>query len=105
MKNKDIKLSINAESFKALGKKLAHGLSRYAGILIFVLISGVYGFVLLRINVLSNAQPSQEAIDAQTTAAPVPRIDPEVARQLEELEDNSVNVQTLFNQARNNPFQ
>jgi len=100
-KNTDISL----RQLKPLLEKTTRAVSRYAAILFFLLVSGVYGFVLLRINTLVNAQPSQSDIDAQSTTTAVPRIDPKVAEQLQNLEDNSVNVQTLFNNARNNPFQ
>ncbi len=98
-------IHLDLAALKPLSAKAVAGLSRYAAILFFVLIAGVYGFIILRINVLSNAQPSQSDIDAQSISTPVPRIDPAVAEQLEKLKDNSVNVQTLFDQARNNPFQ
>ena len=65
----------------------------------------LYGFVLLRINSLSNAQPSPESVTSQVKAARVPRIEQSVVNQLESLHDNSVNVQTLFNETRSNPFQ
>ena len=99
------KIELNAESTKQLGKKLLAGFVRYAAILFFVLVAIAYGFVVLRINMLASSQPSQSEIDAQTTSTPVPRIDPKVAEQLQQLQDNSVNVQSLFQEARNNPFQ
>jgi hypothetical protein len=104
-KHKKGEIHLNAASIKASLGKTGRGLSRYAGILFFVLVAATYGFVVLRINLLSNAQPSQSDIDAQVTSTSVPNIDPKIAEQLQKLEDNSVNVQTLFDQARNNPFQ
>jgi hypothetical protein len=104
-KKKKKKGEIGLKTFKPI---LLNGLSyvsRYAGILFLLLIAGVYSFVLIRINSLANIQPSQKDIDAQTSTTPIPRVDPKVALQLQNLEDNSVNVQTLFDQARNNPFQ
>lgn len=75
-------------------------------VIIFVLaIALVYGFVFVRINTLSNAQPSQEAIAAQNNPIKKAHIDKTVVKRLESLRDNNVNVQTLFEQARNNPFQ
>lgn len=97
-------IHLDVAVLKSLGAKTVAKLSRYAAVLFIILIAGVYGFVVLRINTLSNAQPSQSEIDSQTTSTPVPRIDPKVADQLLKLEDNSVNVQSLFNEARNNPF-
>ena len=104
-KRKDTNIHMDLRQLRAVAEKSLHKLSRYAAILFFLLVAGVYSFILLRINTLVNAQPSQSDIDAQSTSTTIPRVDPKVAEQLEKLEDNSVNVQTLFNQARNNPFQ
>jgi len=94
-------------SLKELGPQLVavlNKLNRYAGMLILLLVAGVYGFVLFRINELSNVQPSESDVSAQAASASIPKIDPHVVRQLEAMKDNSVNVQTLFDQARGNPF-
>ena len=80
-------------------------LLRYAVIGFFVFIGLLYGFLLLRINTLSNQQPSQAQISSQVKAAQIPHIDQAVVKQLQSLQDNSVSVQALFNQARSNPFQ
>jgi hypothetical protein len=64
----------------------------------------LYGFLLLRISDLANMQPSQDSVTSQVKAARLPHIDPAVVKQLHSLQDNSVNVQSLFDQVRNNPF-
>jgi hypothetical protein len=78
---------------------------RFSLLLFIGFIAILYGFVLLRINSLSNVQPSPESVTSQVKAAGVPHIDESVVQQLESLHNNSVNVQALFNDARNNPFQ
>ena len=78
---------------------------RYSFIIFIVLVAGIYGFVLLRINSLSNIQPSDDAVNSQVQAAQIPKIDKAVVKQLKALQDNSVNVQSLFDQARTSPFQ
>jgi hypothetical protein len=103
--SKKKKNELNLKQLKPLAIKSLAVLSRYSAILFFLLIALVYGFVILRINSLVNIQPSQSDIDAQSKTTAIPRVDPKVAEQLQSLEDNSVNVQTLFDQARNNPFQ
>lgn len=97
----DINLALMQEKAATWLRKLSH--YRLAIFIGFVLI--VYLFVGLRIHSLTTAEPSQDAVTAQVKAAHVPRIEPEVVQQLQSLQDNSVNVQALFNQARNNPFQ
>lgn len=78
---------------------------RYSLLIFLVFIGLVYGFVLFRIHSLATIQPSSDAVSSQVKAARIPHIDQPVVRQLQSLQDNSVSVQTLFNQARNNPFQ
>lgn len=105
MSKKKQRSQVSLKELRPLLKKALGLAVRYSAILFFLLITSAYGFVIMRINTLVNAQPSQSDIDAQAKSTPVPRVDPKVAEQLEGLEDNSVNVQTLFDQARNNPFQ
>ena len=70
-----------------------------------LLVALLYGFLLLRINSLSSAQPSPDAVSSQFKAAKLTHIDQTVIKQIKSLQDNSVNVRSLFDQARNNPFQ
>lgn len=71
--------------------------------IIFVIL--IYGIIIFRIQTLSSQQPTDEQVSSQVQASGTPHIDQSVVRQLQTLQDNSVNVQALFNQARNNPFQ
>ena len=80
-------------------------LSPYRVALFLCFIIVVYGFVLFRVNTLSNLQPTDASISAHYNPIKTSRIDPAVIKQLESLKDNSVSVQTLFDEARNNPFQ
>lgn len=70
-----------------------------------ILLAAVYGFVLYNIQAAVTAEPSQTAIDAKVQSTATPHVDPEVVQQMQSLQDHSVNVQTLFDQARSNPFQ
>lgn len=85
--------------------RFAQKISRY-NLAIFISFTALlYIFVLFRINSLNNEQPSVDAVNNQVKAAQIPHIDQSVVKQLESLRDNSVSVQTLFNQARDNPFE
>jgi hypothetical protein len=81
------------------------GLGHYSVIFFLIFVALIYGFVLLHINNLNTAQPSDQAVSSQVKAAHVPHIDQSVVKQIQSLQDNSVSVQSLFDQARNNPFQ
>jgi len=97
--------SISLKSFAVTGGKIARALRPYAGVLFFLLIAAAYGFVILRINSLSTAPVDQSAVDSQAQSAAKPHVDANTIQQLQALKDNSVNVQTLFQDNRLNPFQ
>ncbi len=101
MKNKNLDI----KSLKVGVGKFATKLKPYTGVFFFLLIALAYGFIVLRINSLSAAQVDPMAVDAQIKATPTPHIDANTIEQLQTLKDNSVNVQTLFEDDRINPFQ
>ena len=80
-------------------------LKRYSLVIFLAFVAALYGFLLFRISGLSGQQPTQDAISSQVKAAAIPHIDQAVIDQLQSLKDNSVNVQALFPNDRNNPFQ
>lgn len=80
-------------------------IARPYSLLIFIIFVGaIYGFVLLRVHNLTSLQPSESQVTSQVKATQVPRIDPKIVLQLQSLQDNSVSVKALFDQARSNPF-
>jgi hypothetical protein len=96
------KLNVRGASDQAAA--ILRQVSRYSFVLFLVFVALIYGFVILRINSLSNAQPTDNAVTSQVKAAQIPHIDKKVVDQLQSLQDNSVSVKSLFNQARANPF-
>jgi predicted negative regulator of RcsB-dependent stress response len=71
---------------------------------IFVFLIAIYGFLSWRIVTLMQAEPDDTQVSAKLQTVGVPKVDPEVISKISQLEDNSVSVQTLFDQARQNPF-
>lgn len=78
--------------------------TKYRALIFFVVIASLYGFILWRINVLSSAPPSQADVASAEQNTASPHVSDTVVQKLKSLQDNSVSVQTLFDQARNNPF-
>ena len=76
---------------------------RYRLVIFISLAAILYGYLVLQINQAVNVEPSADAVAASTKRTP--RVDPELVEQLQQLEDNSVSVQALFNEARTNPFE
>jgi hypothetical protein len=79
-------------------------LRQYSVLIFFVVVMLAYSFLLMRVNLLLNAQPTPEALSEKLTAVKRPKVDQSVVDKLEELEDQNVEVKTLFEEARRNPF-
>jgi hypothetical protein len=92
---------------KTLLPKLILLLKRMRGALPFmfvVVLLIIYSLLVFRINSLIRSEPSQGAIDAKLQTIKRPKIDQSVVDKIQQLEDNSAPVQSLFQQARDNPF-
>lgn len=84
--------------------KIWQRLRRYQTVIFIVFVALLYGFLVFRINSLSGQQPSDSDISAQLQRSSTPHIDQSSVDKIKQLQDNSVQVKTLFNNARNNPF-
>src|SRR5262245_40624523 len=102
--DKKKKGNIDLGSLKPALSKTVRIMRPYVGVFFFLVSSLAYGFVILRINSLSSAQVDDSTVQEKVNATPSPHVDSAVIKQLESLKDNSVNVQTLFQDNRINPF-
>lgn len=80
-------------------------LRRYQVITFIVVLVSIYSLLVFRINLLVSKQPNDSDVTTQLKAVNPPKIDPAVISKIQQLQDNSVEIKTLFNQARDNPFQ
>ena len=95
-------------NISSLSEKLSDALprlKRYIPLAFLIVVVGLYGFIVYRVNTLNSAEPSTEDVTAQSKTAQVPHIDPSLIQQLQSLQNNSTSVKALFDAARDNPFQ
>jgi hypothetical protein len=85
-------------------KKLWQKLSKHLSFVVTMVVLLVYLIVVWHIRALATAEPSQEAQDEALISTKIPKIDQKAINQIQSLESNSPAVQSLFNEARNNPF-
>ncbi len=78
---------------------------KYLSVIFIVMLVGMYSFLVFRINSLVSVEPSEEAVNEKLQTVQRPKIDQSAVTKIKQLQDNSVNVQTLFKEARDNPFQ
>lgn len=94
----------NKRNSKDQLRRYLHVLHRDAPLFIIVFLIAIYGFLSWRIVTLLQAEPDDSQVSSQLQTIGVPKVDPDVVSKINQLEDNSVSVQTLFDQARQNPF-
>ena len=70
-----------------------------------ILVLVLYGWIILQINTMSHREPTEDEVDAKSQTIKRPRISKETIDKIEQLQDNNIDVQTLFKSARENPFQ
>jgi hypothetical protein len=74
-------------------------------VFIFILLSlGLMGYLVFRVNQLSRLEPTEDAVTEKLETIPRPRVDENIVKKIEKLRDQNVKVETLFEEARNNPF-
>lgn len=100
--SKDISFDV-----KELPKKLKPVfvfLKKYAVFIFIMVVLLTYSFVVYKVNTLSRTEPSEEAVLEKLQTVKRPKLDQSAVQKLEELEDQNVEVQSIFQQARDNPF-
>jgi hypothetical protein len=98
-------MSVNKTDLHKKLANLVQSLQKYDAMIFFVFLAVIYGFLLWRITSLSQATPDPSTVATKAQATHSPHIDQSVVNKIQQLQDNSVNVQALFDEARSNPFQ
>ncbi len=94
---------MNLDSLKSQSQELFNKVIKLRVFIFALIVIVIYGYLLLRINTLKNPQPALVSQSSQSQATT--HIDPALVNKINQLQDDSVSVQALFNQARQNPFQ
>lgn len=94
------------DSSKNQFQKLIDQFMAYKVFLFILLVAVVYGYVSWRVYVLNNTSATQSPLSSsQSVMVNSPHIDQATIDKIQQLQNNSVSVQALFNEARQNPFQ
>ncbi|HVO86664.1 MAG TPA: hypothetical protein VMT23_02960 [Candidatus Binatia bacterium] len=98
-----MKTDIDIKSIKLGLEAFAKKASRHISFAATITVLLAYILVVWQISKLSTAEPSHEAeTNAQTQ---IPGVDQTAINQIKTLEQNNTQVHSLFESARNNPFQ
>lgn len=77
---------------------------RYSVFIFIVAFLSLYVFLVSRIGQLIESEIPQTATEATTKPISRLKVDKQAAEHMEQLESQNIEVQTLFNDARQNPF-
>lgn len=80
------------------------GMKRYIVFAFILLVLVVYGSLVFYINTLAAQEPDEDAVTERLKTVQRPRIDEESLQKILQLEGQNIQVQTLFQEARDNPF-
>lgn len=95
---------INLTSIKPQLKRVYQKISKHAAFTAIFLVLLIYLFLVWKISGLTAAGPTPEAEGTAIAETNIPKIDKKAIQQIQQLEENSPELQALFNEARNNPF-
>ncbi len=98
-------ISFSLKDLKPRLKKLQVVAVKHAAFAAALIVLIVYLSVVWHIKGLADAEPSNDAETTALAGAHLPKVDPQAISQIQSLEQSSPEVHSLFNQARNNPFQ
>lgn len=69
-----------------------------------IIVLAVFGFIVYRISYFNSAEPTDTAVEEQLKTSSRPKIDKAIVEKLVNLESDNIQVKSLFNQVRENPF-
>lgn len=96
---------IDIATLKASLKKYWQKFSMHATFAVLIVVLVAYVLVVWQISKLATAEPSTQDQDAALAATNIPKVNKTAIEQIQSLEQSNTDIHSLFNQARNNPFQ
>lgn len=77
---------------------------RFAPILFIVIVLSIYGFLILYVNNLTAVSVDDDEVIEMLEVTTRPQIDQQAVEAIEELQDQNIQIESLFEEARDNPF-
>lgn len=97
-------MKLDLKSLLAKLNKALEFIKRYIVFIFIVIMLMIFGFFVFRINQFSRTEPTEEAVNEKLQTVQRPKIDKSVLDKIQQLQDQNIQVHSLFEQARNNPF-
>jgi len=97
-------MKINNDQLLDKVTRLMSFIKRFRFMFAFAIFSLMYGYLIVQMNNISSREPNESQISSQTSSAPQTKIDPKLADKITSLEEENIEIKTIFNEARKNPF-
>ena len=98
-------INLNLAELKPQLKKAYRKFSKHLTFTVILLVLLAYVLMVWRISSLTATEPSPEAEAAAIAETAIPKIDKKAVERILSLEESSQEIHSLFEEARNNPFQ
>ncbi len=95
---------MNIDSIKTSSVGALKSLSKYLSFIFIVLCIGLFCYHVITINKLNNPTVSDEQLLERSQSLSVPNVDKETVDKIQQLESQNIQLQSLFDDARSNPF-
>lgn len=79
-------------------------LEAYVPMFVFIIFAGMCGYIIWTSSQQALREPPEGAVLDQISSSSRPELDDKAAETLQNLEDQNIEVKTLFEESRNNPF-
>jgi hypothetical protein len=96
---------MNIESLTPKLLNIKDYLSKHAVILFILLVVSVFGFMVIRIYLLSSAEPTSNQVDEKLSTYRIVKLDTKIVELFRSLEDRNISIESLFDNGRTNPFE
>lgn len=80
-------------------------IARFAVIVFILFVALVFGFLTLNIANYANHEPTEEQIEERLSSLRRVSLDEEAVQKIQELQDQNINLESLFDNGRDNPFE
>lgn len=99
-----MKTNLDIKQLKNPFTKAVNVFQRYKTFIFVITILCIYTFLVFQIGALTRQEPSEEAILEKANTVKRLKIDEDEIEKIQQLEDQNIGVQTMFESARENPF-
>lgn len=103
--SKNLNINLDLKDIPAKLLALLQKLKKYTVFICILAVLGIFVFLVWRIQHYATVEPTDTDVVNKLNELHTPRLDQDAVNKILLLEDQNVEVQTLFNQARQNPFQ